>query len=146
MVDVCTSVGSMRKKGAVSFVRRYASISAALSAEIQEIILIQGWGETKAERWEKRVRAPFMVKRARKKDEIPNARCEDHQRQEVAGRLGIGLMTLPNLKVVMQEPTAVFDNYEDVERELEWEARKRRETNVDGTTTGGGSSCCSEPW
>lgn len=148
MVDVCTSVRSVSKKDAVSLVTTYGSVRAAFNVEKEEIVLIQGWGEMKAERWEKAVREPFMVRKGRKKGEVPNARREDRQRLEVdigskqgdaVGRLGVGPMAPP--KATPQGPTVILDDDEDaiiVERELEWEEREARERDVDGTTTSGG--------
>jgi len=143
MVDVCTSVRNVSKKDAVSLVTTYGSVRAALNAEKEEIILIQGWGEKKAERWEKAAREPFMVRKGRKESEMPNTRCEGRQRLEadigskrgdVARRLGI--MALP--KAMMQEPAVlVGSDGEDsiiAERELEREAPEK---GVDGTASGG---------
>ncbi|KAF8420874.1 mating-type switching protein swi10 [Tirmania nivea] len=154
MVDVCTSVRSVSKKDAVSLITTYGSVRAALNAEKEEIVLIQGWGEKKAERWEKAAREPFMVRKGRKDGEMPNSKCADHQgldadigskQGDVAGRLGIGLMTLP--KAMTQGPTVVAGDDDDddddddecaieVERELEREEREARERGVDGITSG----------
>jgi len=149
MTDVCTSVRSVSKKDAVSLVRTYGSVRAALNAEKEEIVLIQGWGEKKAERWEKAAREPFMVRRGRKEGEVSNARREDRhklgadigsKRGDVAGRLGIGLMTIP--KAMTQGPTVVVDDGDDedaivAERELEREEREAHERGDDGATSGG---------
>lgn len=147
MIDVCTSVRSVSKKDAVSLVTTYGSVRAALNAEKEEIVLIQGWGEKKAERWEKAAREPFMVRKGRKVGEMPNTRREDGQRLEsdirfkrgdVAGRLGIGPVTLP--EAMTQGPTVVVDDDEDaimVDRELEREEQEWREKDINGTASGG---------
>ncbi|KAF8432078.1 restriction endonuclease type II-like protein [Terfezia claveryi] len=147
MIDVCTSVRSVSKKDAVSLVTTYGSVRAALNAEKEEIVLIQGWGEKKAERWEKAAREPFMVRKGRKVGEMPNARREDGQRLEadirfkrgdVAGRLGIGPVTLP--EAMTQGPTVVVDDDEGsimADRELEREKWEPREKDVNGIARGG---------
>lgn len=151
MEDVCTSVRSVSKKDAVSLVTMYGSVRAAINAEKERILLIQGWGEKKAERWDKATREPFMVRKGRKEGEMQDARREDcerlradigSKRGDVAGRLGIGLVTLPG--AMRQGPAVVVDDDDEdavvAERELEREEREARERDVDGTTSGGSAA------
>lgn len=158
MVDVCTAVRSVSKKDAVTLVTTFGSVRAAMNAEKGELLLIQGWGEKKAERWEKAVREPFRVRKAKgqrlgEEEEYIHRREEGQNLEEgvrgratrdVAGRLGIGPIILPDAKTQRQNIAIDDDDDEDAmlaeqerERGIRGEEPDRPESNGEGARSGG---------
>ena len=73
MQDVCTAVRGVNKTDALNLVTNFGSVRAAVNAPREELLLMQGWGEKKAKSWDKAVREPFRVRKARAREDRVDA-------------------------------------------------------------------------
>lgn len=59
VVEVLTQVRSVNRTDAVALVSNFGTVRGAVNAGAEEVVMVQGWGQRKVERWEKAVGAPF---------------------------------------------------------------------------------------
>ncbi|RPB13309.1 DNA repair protein rad10, partial [Morchella conica CCBAS932] len=59
VVEVLTQVRSVNRTDAVALVSNFGTVRGAVNAQGEEVVMVQGWGQRKVERWEKAVGAPF---------------------------------------------------------------------------------------
>ncbi|KAI5853137.1 restriction endonuclease type II-like protein [Morchella snyderi] len=59
VVDVLAQVRSVNRTDAVALVSNFGTVRGAVNASAEEVVMVQGWGQRKVERWERAVGAPF---------------------------------------------------------------------------------------
>ncbi|KAI9819936.1 MAG: ssDNA endonuclease and repair protein rad10 [Pycnora praestabilis] len=103
LVEFITVPRSINKTDAVGLVGNFGSIRAAVNARPEEVVLVEGWGEKKVQRWCGTVRENFRVKKAARRAmgvtredssmglSRENSRAEEHLRDDaITARLGVG--------------------------------------------------------
>ena len=148
MIDVVTAVRSVNKTDAVAMVSNFGSVRGAMNAEVEELVLVQGWGERKAGRWVKSCREGFKVRRggagSAERVEEGEGRGQEAAAgmgmdRDLASRLGVGPVILPEGMMMTQgegSGHAVHEIEDDDEDALvaEMEMRKRRRKGGTGDT------------
>lgn len=144
---MCTAVRSVSKKDAISLVTNFGSMKAAMNAGKEEVVLIQGWGQKKAERWERAAREPFRVRKTMGTKEregrigsLEGERARTGDADALARKLGIGPVVLPESMTQSQTQAITIPDEDDEDAIIAVREREREERE---RNTGGGDDSSS---